>query len=170
MGLLMAVWVSGQENDSLSNLYNNSADNLLLKDSRLVVGGYGEVHYNQPLVADQRNIGKMDVHRVIMLLGYNFNEKTKFVSELEFEHVKEVYVEQAFLQYNLVHVFNYRATHGYEICSRGWLKQFSGYNGSGQLVVGKTVDGISGATKSVHAITSDVRRRTSQLQELLASY
>ncbi len=70
---------------------------------------------------------------------------------------------------NLVHVFNYRATHGYEICSRGWLKQFSGYNGSGQLEVGKTIDGISGATKSVHAITSDVRRRTNQLQEILAT-
>ncbi len=70
---------------------------------------------------------------------------------------------------NLVHVFNYRATHGYEICSRGWLRQFSGYNGSGQLEVGKTIDGISGATKSVHAITSDVRRRTNQLQEILVS-
>lgn len=69
----------------------------------------------------------------------------------------------------MVHVFNYRATHGYEICSRGWLRQFSGYNGSGQLEVGKTIDGISGATKSVHAITMDVRLRTSQLQEILAS-
>lgn len=70
---------------------------------------------------------------------------------------------------DLVHVYNYRATHGYEICSRGWLKQFSGYNGSGQLEVGKTIDGISGATKSVHAITNDVRRRTNQLKDHLAS-
>lgn len=70
---------------------------------------------------------------------------------------------------NQVHVFNYRATHGYEICSRGWLKQFSGYNGSGQLEVGKNIDGISGATQSVHAITSDVRHRTNQLKDFLAA-
>jgi hypothetical protein len=106
--LLTAVWVKGQDIDSLSNLYNNSADNLLLKDSRLVVGGYGEVHYNQPLAAGQKEIGKMDVHRVIMLLGYNFNERTQFVSELEFEHVSEVYVEQAFLQYKLGRYINFR--------------------------------------------------------------
>lgn len=68
-----------------------------------------------------------------------------------------------------VHVFNYRATHGYEICSRGWLRQFSGYNGSANLEVGKTIDGISGATISVHAITSDVRHRTEQLQDFIGS-
>jgi hypothetical protein len=62
-----------------------------------------------------------------------------------------------------VHVFNYRATHGYEICSPGWLKQFSGYNGTTRLEAGKTVDGISGATISVHAITRDVHQKTAQL-------
>lgn len=68
-----------------------------------------------------------------------------------------------------VHVFNYRATHGYEICSRGWLRQFSGYNGSEKPEVGKTIDGISGATKSVHAITGDIHHRTEQLQDFLGS-
>jgi len=68
-----------------------------------------------------------------------------------------------------VHVFNYRATHGYEICSRGWLRQFSGFNGSEKPEVGKTIDGISGATKSVHAITGDIQHRTEQLQDLLVS-
>ncbi len=71
---------------------------------------------------------------------------------------------------DLVHVFNYRATHGYEICSRGWLRQFSGYNGTEKLEVEKTIDGISGATISVHAITSDVRHRTKQLQDFIGSH
>ena len=34
-------------------------------------------------------------------IGYNFNEKASFISELEFEHVSEVYVEQAFLDYKI---------------------------------------------------------------------
>ncbi|WP_291860440.1 hypothetical protein [Marinilabilia sp.] len=82
-------------------MYTNAADNMLSSNNKLMVGGYGEVHYNQPLDADVKNIGKMDVHRVVMLLGYNFSDKTQFITELEFEHVKEVYVEQAFLQHQL---------------------------------------------------------------------
>ncbi len=97
-----------QNADSISNLYINAADNLLLNDNRLVVGGYGEVHYNQPLEKQTFNNGKLDVHRIVMLFGYHFNEKTQFITELEFEHVSEVYVEQAFLQYKLNGSINFR--------------------------------------------------------------
>ena len=44
---------------------------------------------------------KLDVHRLVTFLGYNFNDKTSFVSEIEFEHVVEVYVEQAFLNHKI---------------------------------------------------------------------
>ena len=98
-----------QSADSLSNIYKNSAGNLLLQNSKLVIGGYGEVHYNQPLDGSIYNNGDLDVHRVIMLLGYNFTDKTQFISELEFEHVKEVYVEQAFLQHKINKYINLRA-------------------------------------------------------------
>ena len=37
-----------QDNENNPNQYN-SADNLLIQDSELLIGGYGEVHYNQPL-------------------------------------------------------------------------------------------------------------------------
>ena len=98
LGSLMAY---SQSADSTANLYTNSVDNLLLKDNKLVVGGYGEVHYNQLLDGATYNNGNLDVHRVVILFGYNFTDKTQFVTELEFEHVKEVYVEQAFLQHKL---------------------------------------------------------------------
>lgn len=94
--------------DSMANQYTNSAENLLQKEGKLVVGGYGEVHYNQPLSGEVRNNGKLDVHRVVMMFGYNFNSKTQFVTELEFEHVSEVYVEQAYLQYKLNNFINFR--------------------------------------------------------------
>lgn len=97
-----------QNSDSISNYYMNMSDNLLSKDSKLVIGGYGEIHYNQPLSGDIRSNGKMDVHRMVVLLGYHFNSKTQFFTELEFEHVKEIYVEQAFLQYKLNNSVNLR--------------------------------------------------------------
>lgn len=107
MGLI-ALSSFGQSADSIANLYTNSADNLLLKDNKLVVGGYGEVHYNQPLDGSTYNKGDLDVHRVVMLFGYNFTDKTQFITELEFEHVKEVGVEQAFLQHKLNNYINFR--------------------------------------------------------------
>jgi len=55
-----------------------------------------------------------------------------------------------------VEVFNYQATPGYEITAKGWLKQFAGFSGIDSLVVNKNIDGISGATISVYAITADV--------------
>ncbi len=70
----------------------------------------------------------------------------------------------------LVKIFNYQATHGHEISARGWLKQFVGYNASKSLQVDKDIDGISGATISVYAITDDVEKKTKALQKLLRHY
>lgn len=107
--LTMTFSIVAQESKETENEYQNVADKLLATDGKLVIGGYGEVHYNQPLSANLRNNGILDVHRVVMLLGYNFNAKTQFVSELEFEHVSEVYVEQAFLQHKINKYINLRA-------------------------------------------------------------
>jgi len=95
--------------DTLVNKYENTADNLLSGNGKLMIGGYGEVHYNQPLSATTRYNGTLDVHRMVMFFGYNFNSKTQFISELEFEHISEVYVEQAFIQHRINKYLNLRA-------------------------------------------------------------
>lgn len=64
----------------------------------------------------------------------------------------------------LVEVYNYAATHGYEITAKGWLKQFVGFSGKDTLEVNKDIDGISGATVSVFAITGDVQQKTRLLK------
>ncbi|MFI1772110.1 porin [Thalassobellus citreus] len=61
----------------------------------VTVGAYGELTYNQP----EGNNGELDVQRLVLLFGYKFNDKTQFVTEVEFEHVEEVYIEQAFVNY-----------------------------------------------------------------------
>ena len=63
----------------------------------VIVGAYGELTYNQP----ESSNGELDVQRLVLLFGYNFNDKTQFVTEVEFEHVQEVYIEQAFVNYSL---------------------------------------------------------------------
>lgn len=94
-----------QDNQSV---FQNSADLLLASDSKLSIGGYGEIHYHQPLDADLRQNGELDVHRLVMFFGYNFSNRVQFVTEIEYEHVSEVYVEQMFLQYKLNSWLNFR--------------------------------------------------------------
>lgn len=64
------------------------------------------------------------------------------------------------LKVKSIKVYNYEATHGYEISVKGWLKQFIGYDGTSRLSVGKEVDAISGATISVNSITADIKDKT----------
>lgn len=101
--------IKAQITDSGTSNYFNSADLMLQKDGKLSIGGYGEAHFNQPLSASQKNLGTLDLHRVVLFLGYNFNEKTQFVTEVEFEHANELWVEQAFLQHKINNFINFRA-------------------------------------------------------------
>lgn len=82
------------------NSQQNTAERILsgnVNTKGVTVGGYGEITYNRPTGKN----AEMDVQRLVLLFGYKFNDKTQFITEVEFEHVKEVYIEQAFLQYSL---------------------------------------------------------------------
>ena len=106
--LLLIVWalsvtsLSGQEQ-------LNTAERMMQEEDRLTLGGYAQIDYNQPLGGGTYNSGGLDVHRMVLMFGYKFNEKIQFVSEIEFEHVKEVFVEQAFLQYEILPWLKFRA-------------------------------------------------------------
>lgn len=97
-----------QTNTDNRDIYQNMADKLFSNDGNLTIGGYGEVHYNQPLEKEVRHNGKLDVHRMVMLFGYKFSDRAQFFTEIEYEHVKEVYIEQAFLQYKLNNFINFK--------------------------------------------------------------
>ena len=107
--VLGTVFSQAQTQEQIKPEYQNSADKLLSSNSKLTIGGYGEVHYHQPLDSETRRNGELDVHRMVMLFGYQFSDRTQFITELEFEHVSEVYVEQAFLQHKINKSINFRA-------------------------------------------------------------
>jgi len=86
----------------------NTAAKMLESDKKLNIGGYGQLDYNQPLEKDVYKNGVLDVHRMVLLFGYKFNERTNFITEIEFEHVNEAYVEQAFLNYKINKWLNFR--------------------------------------------------------------
>lgn len=97
--------------DTITNEPLNSAANIIAGTSskRVMLGTYAQIDYNQQIGDTLSHNGKLDVHRLVMFLGYQFNKRTTFVSEIELEHVKEVFVEQAFLNYNINPMLNFRA-------------------------------------------------------------
>jgi hypothetical protein len=82
--------------------------------SPTTVGGYGELHYNEP---DGSKKGQLDFHRFVVYLNHSFNEKLVFRSEIELEHTLieagepeggELSLEQAFLEYRLNTAIGFR--------------------------------------------------------------
>lgn len=94
--------------DSTKNTMQNTSEKMLSANSGFTIGGYGQFDYNQAFSSDVINNGTLDIHRLVMLFGYRFNERTQFITEIEYEHVTEVYIEQAFLQYKINDFINFR--------------------------------------------------------------
>ena len=99
--VLISPYLSfAQLSDSSKTQLKNSAQTLIdSKDGNLLLAAYGEVHFNQPMAEKTSYNGSLDVHRQVLLFGYKFDNKTSFITEIEIEHIKEVYLEQAFLNY-----------------------------------------------------------------------
>ncbi|MCK9206254.1 MAG: hypothetical protein M0P66_04005 [Salinivirgaceae bacterium] len=89
--------------------YSNLAGSMMANNSKLTIGGYAQIDYNQPYKSGEYSLGTLDVHRMVLMFGYKFNQRAQFITELEMEHVSEVYVEQAFLNYQVNSFLNFRA-------------------------------------------------------------
>ncbi|WP_456433978.1 porin [Thermosulfuriphilus sp.] len=80
------------------------------EESRFSVGGYGEIHANISEGKDSQGNSndQMDIHRLVLYLGYDFSSWIKFQSEIELEHAYvegddgELAIEQAYVDF-LVH-------------------------------------------------------------------
>jgi len=89
------------------------------KFGNTTIGGYGEMHYNNldNQLAGAPNLKKIELHRAILFVGHEFNDRLRFWSELEVERAQagdglaggEVSMEQAFLEYDLTNSLSARA-------------------------------------------------------------
>ena len=82
------------------------------KTSSTTIAGYGELHYNNLDAKDpSRDVDMLDLHRFVLFFGHEFNDRTRFYSEVEIEHAfvaesggdtpGEVEIEQAFVEFDL---------------------------------------------------------------------
>jgi len=78
----------------------------------------------------------------------------------ETEHEQFYFSTLYNLECNIVNVkvLEYTSQYGYEITAKSWLNQFIGKKGGG-LQVDHQIDGISGATISVHSIVREINKQ-----------
>jgi hypothetical protein len=81
--------------------FQNAATKMSEDGDKLTIGGYAQIDFNQPMEDGKLKNGTLDVHRLVLLFGYKFSPRIQFITEIELEHVSEVYVEQAFLEYKV---------------------------------------------------------------------
>lgn len=116
----------------------NSAQRILSGNygKAVTIGAYGEMLYNQP----EGTNGELDVQRLVLLFGYKFNDQVQFVTEIEFEHVKEVFIEQAFINYNVANNVNLRG--GLMLVPMGLINEFhepTTFNGTERPMVDNVI-------------------------------
>ena len=177
--LLFAIFIStfgfsqNASKDTIATNQQQNAVNTILssKNSKgITIGGYGQVDYNQP---EGKN-GKLDVHRFIIFLGYKFSDRVQFVTEIEFEHVKELFVEQAFLSYSVSDNFNIRG--GLMLVPMGIVNEYhepTTFNGVERPNVDKSIVpstwreigiGISGFSKEIVGLSKKLLKDRSLLK------
>lgn len=98
--LLLSFTVFSQNTDPAAD-YMNAAAKMSEDHDKLTIGGYAQIDFNQPIQDGTIKNGTLDVHRLVLLFGYKFNQKIQFITEIELEHVSEIYIEQAFLEYKM---------------------------------------------------------------------
>lgn len=90
--------------------------------SGVKIGGYGQIDYNQPLIDGVKSPGTLDVHRVILFFGYDFSPKWELITEIELEHVSEVFVEQAYISYKHNKYLNFKG--GLILIPMGYVNEY----------------------------------------------
>lgn len=115
-----ALAVTDEQFNSLQEQFNQLADQVdsnsqQTSHSSTTIGGYGELHYNNLHSSKNPDEKLIDLHRFVIFVNHEYNDKIRFFSEFEIEHAfvsdnndgsgdeskGEVEVEQAYVQFDL---------------------------------------------------------------------
>ncbi|MDY0253262.1 MAG: hypothetical protein RBR30_02505 [Tenuifilaceae bacterium] len=52
---------------------------------KVTIGGYGQVDFNKPFIPSQNSNSKIDIHRMVLLMGYQYYKRLSFLIFFAFE-------------------------------------------------------------------------------------
>jgi len=108
-----ALAVTDEEFKALQEQMNQLADAVenqpATKASKVHIGGYGELHYNNLEKPDGEEFKQLDFHRFVLFFSYDFSDSIRFHSEVELEHAiagefengGNIELEQAYIEFDL---------------------------------------------------------------------
>jgi len=85
----------------------------------LSIGGYGEMLYQR--YSNSTIANSWDFYRAILYVGYKFDDRWVFNSEIEIEHIDQVALEMAYLDHLVCDSFNLRV--GHVLVPMGWVNE-----------------------------------------------
>ena len=103
-------------NERLGALADTMDESLAQESTKQVhLGGYGELHYNN-LSTDDEDKRQIDLHRLVLFVGYDYSDSIRFVSEFEVEHTLvsggsqygAVEIEQAYIEMDVLNGAQFR--------------------------------------------------------------
>lgn len=100
---LKAHQMGVSKNESVYGL-GNSASKVYFVPQGLSIGAYGEIIYTNKAAEDEsgetvNDSPALEAYRYVLYVGYKFNDKWVFNSEIEIEHVNEIYNEFMYVDY-----------------------------------------------------------------------
>jgi hypothetical protein len=108
---------SAEANDKAEILADTMDSQVVAAAPAVKLGGYGELHVN--MLENQANgesFNELDLHRFVLFYQHDFNERTRFNSELEIEHAYSgegkpgaVELEQAYVEYDWADNHSFKA-------------------------------------------------------------
>jgi hypothetical protein len=112
--------------DSSVSGFGPAASRVYRIESGASIGGYGEVLYENFATETEDgipagNTDEFDALRAIVYVGYKFNDKVLFNSEIEIEHADEIFLEFAYVEYRLRDDIGLRG--GLLLAPMGWVNE-----------------------------------------------
>ena len=162
--ILILVSLSGGDNFPLLNKHSKKIDKVISsiwpEINTEVEGLYSE----SSDLKDVGVIGHIELHKVLSASDTAYVYVSQARSKVDDFDFLVVYNSDLNIQ--AVKVLQYRENHGGEISSKRFLRQFVGLSGNSNMKYGKDIDGISGATISVRAITAGIKRMSMNMTKL----
>ncbi len=143
---------SDKINKTIRKRLGDFSFDLISVDSESVI--YPTLLYR--IVADNSTSGYVYVSRLNSCRAGGC-DANPMMQNAEFEYFDYFFVTDSTGKIINVKIFNYQATHGHQVMSRGWLKQFIGFQGYQSLNYGTDIQAVSGATISAKAIIGDIQ-------------
>ncbi len=84
-------------------------DHMSAENQGFHFGAFAEINYLQPIDKEKIYNGHLNVERMVFIANYTFNKRTWFVSEIELEKVKDIFIEQAYVNHQILPWLNFRA-------------------------------------------------------------